>query len=102
MDSPRPAAPAAIDASTPIVVFGLSRGAMHHGALGIARSAGRLGVPVYRVCRERWAPAKVSRYSSGWVALPKDASDEQILDALRTLARQLGCPILISVDDAAS
>jgi D-aspartate ligase len=102
MDSSRPAAPAAIDASTPIVVFGLSRGAMHHGALGIARSAGRLGVPVYRVCRERWAPAKVSRYSSGWVALPKDASDEQILDALRTLARQLGRPILISVDDAAS
>jgi predicted ATP-grasp superfamily ATP-dependent carboligase len=90
------------DTSTPIVVFGLSRGALHHGALGIARSAGRLRIPVYRVCRERWAPAALSRYSRGWIGVPWDASDEQILDTLHTLAQRVGRAILIAVDDAGS
>jgi D-aspartate ligase len=97
-----PDAPTAFDASTPIVVFGLSRGTLHHGALGIARSAGRMRIPVYRVCRERFAPARLSRYSSGWVSIAWDASDEQILDALHTLAQKLGRAILIAVDDAGS
>jgi D-aspartate ligase len=95
-------APPEFDASTPIVVFGLSRGTMHHGALGIARSAGRMGIPVYRVSRERFAPARLSRYSRGWVYIPWNSSDEQVLDALRTLAQKIGRAILIAVDDAGS
>ena len=102
MDSPRATPAAAFDASTPIVVFGLSRGVLNHGALGIARSAGRMGVAVYRVCRERWVPPRVSRYSSGWISLPRDSSDQQTLNALQTLARKLGRPILVPVDDAGS
>jgi predicted ATP-grasp superfamily ATP-dependent carboligase len=96
------AAPPEFDASTPIVVFGLSRGTMHHGALGIARSAGRMGIPVYRASRERFAPARLSRYSRGWVYIPWNSSDEQVLDALRTLAQKIGRAILIAVDDAGS
>ena len=69
---------ATLNSSTPIVVFGLSAGFFHHGALGIARSAGRLAIPVYRVCRERWAPASISRYSRGWRAVPDDFSDEHL------------------------
>jgi len=34
----------------------------HHGGLGIARSLGRLGVPVYSVDAARWEPAFSSRY----------------------------------------
>src|SRR6516164_9037736 len=90
------------DTNTPIVVFGLSRGALHHGALGIARSAGRLRIPVYRVSRERWAPAALSRYSRGWMSVPWDASDEQILETLHTLVQRIGRAILIAVDDAGS
>ena len=90
------------DASTPIVVFGLSRGALHHGALGIARSAGRGRIAVYRVTRERLAPARLSRYSRGWVSVPWDSSDEQILEALHMLAQKIGRAILIAVDDAGS
>src|ERR1700730_8094643 len=101
MDSPSAAADA-FDASTPIVVFGLSRGALHHGALGVARSAGRMRIPVYRVCRERWAPASLSPYSRGWVSIPWGSSDEQILEALRTLGRKVGRAILIPIDDAGS
>jgi D-aspartate ligase len=97
-----PTAGAGFDASTPIVVFGLSGGALHHGALGIARSAGRMGIPVYRVCRERFAPARLSRYASGWMSVTWDASDEEILETLRTLAHKIGRAILIAVDDAGS
>jgi D-aspartate ligase len=102
MESSQRSAPAAVDSATPIVVFGLSPGALHHGALGIARSGGRMRIPVHRVCRERWAPASWSRYGGEWVSVPDGSSDEQILDALRKLARQVGRAILIPVDDAGS
>jgi predicted ATP-grasp superfamily ATP-dependent carboligase len=90
------------DATTPIVVFGLSPGTLHHGALGIARSAGRLHIPVYRVGRERWAPAALSRFSRGWTTIAWNESDERILDTLDTLARRIGRAILVPVDDAGS
>jgi predicted ATP-grasp superfamily ATP-dependent carboligase len=91
-----------LNSSTPIVVFGLSAGFFHHGALGIARSAGRLAIPVYRVCRERWAPASISRYSRGWRAVPDDFSDERILNELRALSGEIGRAILVPIDDAGS
>jgi D-aspartate ligase len=95
-------APSTLETTTPIVIFGLSRGVFHHGALGIARSAGRLGVPVHRICRERRAPAAFSRYSSRWLPLPAAATTEQILDVLHKLGRDIGRSILIPVDDAGS
>jgi D-aspartate ligase len=101
-DAPRPADAGPIETSTPIVIFGLSRGALHHGALGIARSAGRLGIDVHRVARERWAPASASRFGRRWIALGEQSTDQQILDALRSLAGEVGRAILIPVDDAAS
>jgi len=55
---------------TPVVVLGLSRGVFHHGVLGMARSLGRLGVPVHRVGRERLAPAGASRYVRSWHVIP--------------------------------
>jgi D-aspartate ligase len=97
-----PAGPAGIDTSTPIVIFGLSRGVLHHGALGIARSAGRLGIDVHRVARERWAPASASRFGRRWIAVAEGSSDERILDTLRTLAGEVGRALLVPVDDAGS
>jgi len=99
---PTPARAGGIDASTPIVIFGLSRGVLHHGALGIARSAGRLGIDVHRVARERWAPASTSRYGRRWIRVAEGSSDEHILDALHTLAAEIGRAILVPVDDAGS
>jgi D-aspartate ligase len=91
-----------LSTGTAIVIFGLSRGALHHGALGIARSAGRLRIPVYRIARERWAPASASRYGRGWVSVPRESTDEQILQALTTLAEEIGSALLVPVDDAGS
>jgi D-aspartate ligase len=104
--SPQPliAGPAldAVDTSTPILIFGLSPGAFHHGALGIARSAGRLGIPVYRLSRERRAPASFSRYSRGWMSINEDATAGEILDVLHQLGHQIGRALLIPIDDAGS
>jgi predicted ATP-grasp superfamily ATP-dependent carboligase len=91
---------AALD-TTPVVILGLSRGVFHHGVLGIARSLGRLGIPVHRVGRERAAPAAMSRYVAGWRVVPGSATDEETLELLRGLGEELGRPILIAADDAA-
>jgi predicted ATP-grasp superfamily ATP-dependent carboligase len=91
-----------VNTTTPIVIFGLSRGIFHHGALGIARSAGRLGIPVHRICRETWAPARMSRYSRGWSRIPEDATPAEVLDFLHTYSRGVGRALLIPIDDAGS
>jgi D-aspartate ligase len=49
------------DSTTPVVVLGCFR----HGGLGVTRSLGRLGVPVYCVDPDRYTPAFFSRYSRG-------------------------------------
>ncbi len=46
------------DTSTPVVVLR----SVGHGGLGILRSLGRLGIPVYTVDSDPWAPAFFSRY----------------------------------------
>src|ERR1700676_5500231 len=97
-----PQGPGALDVTTSIVILGLSRGTFHHGALAIARSAGRLGIPVYRVALERRSPAALSRYSRGWRFIPADATAEQVLQTLGELRREAGRAILIPVDDAGS
>jgi D-aspartate ligase len=103
MSAPRtPAGAAAGATSTPIVIFGLSRGVLHHGALGIARSAGRMGIDVHRVALERWTPATTSRFGRRWIAVAPQSSDQQILESLFTLAAEVGRAILVPVDDAGS
>jgi D-aspartate ligase len=91
-----------VDSSTPILIFGLRRGTFHHGALGIARSAGRLGIPVYRIALERLAPAAFSRYRKGWSVLAGDASEQEVMRALSEQRQRIGRAVLVPIDDAAS
>jgi predicted ATP-grasp superfamily ATP-dependent carboligase len=93
-----------MDASTPVLVLQASPNLFAHGHLGIARSLGRLGVPVYGLHDDAWAPAALSRYMrTTFVAHPTstllDGSVEPLQMAGRTLDRRA---ILIPVDDAAS
>jgi D-aspartate ligase len=85
------------DASTPVVVLSPH----HHGALGIFRSLGTLGVPVYAVEDGQWAPPVRSRYCRGvfrWDvrrAKPRDS-----VAALLTIAGNFATrPILVPTDD---
>jgi D-aspartate ligase len=91
-----------IDTKTPVLIFGLSRGMFHHGALGVARSAGRLGIPVHRLGLERWSPAACSRYNRGWHSIPKNATADEILHILQQQTRRIGQAILVPIDDVSS
>lgn len=88
--------------STPAVVLKLDRNVMHHGGLGVIRSLGRLGVPVYAVHEGPFAPAASSRFLQGryfWNPGTHDA--DRLVDGLLRLADQIGEPaVLIATDDA--
>lgn len=93
-----------LDTSTPAVVFKLDPNVMHHGGLGVIRSLGRLGVPMYGVHEQPWAPAANSRYLHGrWFGLPGCTDVDRVLEGLSRLADRIGRPaVLIPTDDAAA
>ena len=99
------AATAALDAadtSTPAVVLKLDRNVMHHGGLGVIRSLGRLGVPVYGVHEGRLAPAASSRFLQGrYFWNPGSGDPGRLHEGLLRLADRIGRPaVLIPTDDA--
>src|SRR5450755_1858616 len=93
---PVPAGLAGVDTSTPAVVLKLDPNVLHHGGLGVIRSLGRLGVPVYGVHEGRLAPAASSRYLHGrcfWQPSPDDA--ERVRAGLLQLAERIGQPAVL-------
>ncbi len=81
--------------STPVVILR----SVHHGGLGIVRSLGRLGVPVYCV-DTHWEPAFSSRYCRGRFVLNIEDAQPQSVAALLDIGRKLGGrPILIPTTD---
>jgi predicted ATP-grasp superfamily ATP-dependent carboligase len=90
------------DLSTPAVVLKLDRNVFHHGGLGVIRSLGRLGVPVYGIHEDRLAPAAGSRYLHGrYYGVPDPADVPRLLAGLNRLADLIGRPaVLITTDDA--
>jgi predicted ATP-grasp superfamily ATP-dependent carboligase len=95
-------APSHVDLSTPAVVLKFDPNVMHHGGLGVIRSLGRLGVPVYGVHEGPWAPAANSRYLRGrafWQPSPDDA--DRVQAGLLRLADRIGeRAVLVPTDDA--
>jgi D-aspartate ligase len=87
---------AAVDTSRPVVV--LDPGDV---GFGVARSLGRLGVPVYGVHADPGAPGAHSRYWRGNYTLDTTAAspDYTVAWLLDLAARIGGEPILIATDD---
>ncbi|HET9177637.1 MAG TPA: carboxylate--amine ligase [Terriglobia bacterium] len=85
------------DSSTPVVVLRSDS----HGGLNIMRSLGGLGVPVYNVDPNPWAPAFRSRYCRGrflWDIERRPA--EESLEYMAAVRRRIGRPcILIPTTD---
>src|SRR6058998_2543059 len=73
----------------------------HHGGLGIVRSLGRLGVPVYTVDATWWEPAFSSRYCRGHFNLDTAAlSNGESVDRLLRIGREIGTrPLLVPTTD---
>jgi D-aspartate ligase len=91
-----------MDASTPAVVLKFDANVMHHGGLGVIRSLGRNGVPVYAVHEDKFAPAASSRYVRGRLRWRPDPDDtDRVLAGLARLAAIIGRPaVLFPTDDA--
>jgi D-aspartate ligase len=87
-----------LDASTPVVVLRCSR----HGGLGITRTLGRMGVPIYHVDASNTATAFHSRYSRGrFVWDTEKATPVETVAFLTEVASSIGRrAILIPTSDA--
>jgi len=89
------------DNSTPVVVLN----ALHQGGVGITRTLGRLGVPVYNVAPDAFTPALSSRYCQKRLIWDIDnVSAEESVQYLLGIAHDIGRrPLLIaSADDSAA
>jgi D-aspartate ligase len=90
-----------LDENYPALILKMSRGVIHHGALAVARSLGRSGVPVYAVVEDSYTPLARSRYLTKafvWDSCPTDP--ESFVKALLLIAESIARPtIIIPVDD---
>src|SRR5580700_10663484 len=90
-----------LDATYPALILKAGRGVIHHGALGVARTLGRLGVPVYAVVEDAFTPLGASRYLKRafvWERWPSDA--DSFLAAMSAIATFISRPtIVVPMDD---
>jgi predicted ATP-grasp superfamily ATP-dependent carboligase len=89
------------DASTPTVVLIASPEPLLHGAMGVVRSLGRLGIPVYVASDGRPMPTDRSRYLAGSFTVVHDqAEPARWVEELAGVGRSLGRrAVLIPIDD---
>jgi D-aspartate ligase len=93
---------AAVDTSVPVFILRRRFGGYQHGALAVARSAGRLGIDVCGVYGKRHDPAGRSRFVRDRLVLSETASTDEWLDALLDAGRKLGRAVLVPMDDASA
>jgi D-aspartate ligase len=88
------------DTSVPIFLLRSNDDIFQHGPLAVARSAGRLRIPVHGACGSRWEPIGLSRYTRpGNAGVGSDLPDDHKLEALLAAGSRLGPAVLIPVDD---
>jgi len=92
-----------LQTTVPVVVFQVTPSMLGHGGLGIARSAGRIGVSVFDLYATPGAPEQRSRYWAGHFPRPEeDAGSAAWLECLAAIGRRLGRSVLIATDDTAA
>ena len=85
------------DRRRPVLVVRVGRSALlNHGALGAVRSLGRLGVPVYALTEDRYAPVGASRHLAGRFVWPVTGGEdpEALGAALRGFCARIGRPAI--------
>jgi len=85
----------------PVLILKTGRYPVHHGGLGIIRSLGQLGIPVYTIAEDHLTPAGTSKYVAGsFVWNAGDLTRPQMLEELARIGRTLrGTAVLIPTDD---
>jgi predicted ATP-grasp superfamily ATP-dependent carboligase len=94
------------DTTVPALTLKVGDYAIHHGGLGITRTLGRIGVPVFGIHEDRFAPAGLSRYTTGrfvWRTGDQHRYEDQLLVGISEVADWIGTPaVLIPTDDHAA
>ncbi len=96
---------AEFDRSVPLLVLKIGRYPLGHGPLGVIRTLGRVGVPVYAVTEDRFTPAARSRYLTEAFVAPTTGTEdiEQLVDTVKALERRLPGPtVVLPTDDEAA
>ena len=88
-----------LDTTSPALIIRAST--INHGAVGIARTLGRLGVPVYAVSEDNYTPLASSRFIAKSFVLKNWPADRAtFLNTLLTIREVIGrTAILVPVDD---
>ena len=97
--------PPALDCTLPVLIVRVGQYPIHHGTVGVIRTLGRAGVPVYAVTEEGVTPASNSRYLTGQVKLASDGKSDQpaLLERLVEMIDRLPArPLLVCTDDEAA
>jgi D-aspartate ligase len=92
----------ALDTSTPIFVLRASFAEFQHAVLCIARSAGRLGIPVYTTAMGKREPATRSRYIRGRLEPESTGSEDQRLQQLLDLELGPHRAVMVPIDDVSA
>lgn len=93
------------DLNVPALVVKIGHYPLQHIGLGVIRTLGRIGVPVYAITEDRWTPAAVSRYCTGHFVQPSTGLEdpELLLSRLVDVGRTLGRPtVVIPTDEEAA
>jgi predicted ATP-grasp superfamily ATP-dependent carboligase len=91
------------DVETPVLVLKIGAYDLHHGSLGIVRSLGRVGVPVYAILDDRFAPLGLSRYLHGGFVWVTTGDESDLVEQLSLIGRRLPRrTILVPTDDEAA
>jgi D-aspartate ligase len=90
-----------LDTAYPTLILKASRGVIHHGALAVARTLGRLGVQIFAVVDDGYSPLAMSRYVTStfvWESWPGDPASFR--KEMATIAEVIDHPsIIIPMDD---
>jgi D-aspartate ligase len=102
----RPTAPPDLDPGVPVLLVRvITNFPIQHHVVGVIRTLGRAGVPVYAVTEEGVTPASVSRFLTGQVKLSSGEELDQsaLLDRLVEVIDGLPArPMLVCTDDEAA
>lgn len=93
--------PGQFNTSVAALVLNFGAYPFHQSTLGIIRSLGRVGIPVFAVQRSAWIPSGVSRYLTGKFLWRTDAQDSgRFPEGMARIGKILDRPtILVPVDD---
>jgi D-aspartate ligase len=102
MEPHDPVEPGTDGRPVPVLVLRRSLSHLQHCALAVARTMGRLGVPVYSVRQSRTEPSTMSRYIKGALDLSADATEAEWVEQLMGLGQHLTGGILLPIDDVSA